>query len=54
MIYCMTLLSIEHLDFFFPQRIAGRHAKASVTSRVGVRSLTLKLCNYTYEATRTK
>ena len=28
------LLFIEQMDFFFPQRIAGRHAKVSVISRV--------------------
>ena len=28
------LLFIEQMDFFFPQRIAGRHAKVSVISCV--------------------
>ena len=54
MIYRMTPLFIEHMDFFFPQCTAGQHAKASVTSRVHMRSLTLQLCNYAYEATRAK
>ena len=30
----MILLFIEQMDFFFPQRIAGQHAKVSVISRV--------------------
>ena len=34
MIYRTTLLFVEQMDFFFPQRIAGRHVKASLTSRV--------------------
>ena len=33
MIYRTTFLFVEQMDFFFPQRIAGRHVKACVTSR---------------------
>ena len=54
MIYRMTLLFIEHMDFFFPQCTVGQHAKASVTSRVHMQSVTLQLCSYAYEATRAK